>query len=112
MRLPRFLSADAHYNLAMTRKNVEAITVEDQKRLDSVSLMHVGDMINCFRSGSLVMRLPEHELSGQSSVLFGTVGGMIGMVLTLPHNKYMALSRIQHNLTHVVRGVGNFRHKE
>jgi len=96
----------------VARKNAEAVNVEDQKRLDITGLMHVGDLVNCFRAGSLVMRPPENELAQLPSLLFGTVGGMIGVVMTLPATKYNLLRRVQENLTHIIHGVGGFTHSE
>ena len=108
----RFIAAENDLNMFVARKNAEAVNVEDQKRLDITGLVHVGDLVNCFRTGSLVMRPPENELAQLPSLLFGTVGGMIGVVMTLPAAKYNLLRRVQENLTHIIHGVGGFTHSE
>ena len=53
---------------------------EDRQHLQTAGLYHLGDFVNVFRHGSLVM---EHHLVENSSpiskpILFGTVNGSIG----------------------------------
>ena len=48
--------------------------------MTEVGQIHVGDMINVFRHGSLVMEnLGDSSTQHSGSVLYGTVQGAIGM---------------------------------
>ena len=57
-----------------------ATTEEDRQQLTEVARFHLGDMVNVFHHGSLVMDHSAETLSVQTqgSVLFGTVSGAIG----------------------------------
>ena len=57
-----------------------ASTDEDRQQMTEVGQIHVGDMINVFRHGSLVMEnLGDSSTQHSGSVLYGTVQGAIGM---------------------------------
>jgi hypothetical protein len=52
---------------------------EDRQQMTEVGQIHVGDMINVFRHGSLVMdNLGDSSTQHNGSVLYGTVFGAIG----------------------------------
>merc|ERR1712146_131504 len=46
------------------------------------------------------------------TVLYGTVGGAIGVVATLPRSVFAALLRIERAMVQVVRGVGGLEHAQ
>lgn len=75
-----FLGAENSYNLFVCQKDSAATTDEERAQMQEVGQFHVGDMINVFRHGSLVMQnLGESSTPTRGCVLFGTVGGAIGM---------------------------------
>lgn len=45
-------------------------------------------------------------------LLFGTVNGMVGTILTLTEENYGFLDQLQTAMTKVVKGVGGFSHEE
>lgn len=56
-----------------------ATTDEDRQHLQEVGVFHLGEFVNVFCHGSLVLQnLGETSTPTQGSVLFGTVTGMIG----------------------------------
>ena len=56
-----------------------ASTDEDRQQMTEVGQIHVGDMINVFRHGSLVMEnLGDSSTQHSGSILYGTVQGAIG----------------------------------
>lgn len=62
--------------------------------MQAVGQFHLGDMVNIFRHGSLVMQhVGETSTPTQGCVLFGTVSGAIGMTrfLSLLHNGWLML---------------------
>jgi len=67
---------------------------------------HLGEFVNAFRHGSLVMRLPDTDAAEIPTVIFGTVNGVIGVVASLPQELSVFLHRLQGALTKTVKGVG------
>lgn len=56
-----FLGADADLNLFSAARNLSAGASDDARsRLDIAGTFHLGDMVNRFRPGSLVLLPPEH----------------------------------------------------
>jgi DNA damage-binding protein 1 len=47
-----------------------------------------------------------------STLLFGTINGVIGVVANITQEAFELLQKVQHNMTHVVRGVGGLKHAE
>lgn len=61
-----------------------ATTDEERQHLQEVGLFHLGEFVNVFSHGSLVLQnLGESSTPTQGSVLFGTVNGMIGELLSV-----------------------------
>lgn len=59
-----------------------ATTDEERQQMQEVGQFHLGDMVNVFRHGSLVMQhVGESSTPTQGCVLFGTVSGAIGLFL-------------------------------
>ena len=100
-----FLGAENSFNIFTVMKNAEAASDEDRNRLDVVGEFHLGEFVNRFRKGSLVMRLPDSELSNQPTLVFGTINGVIGVIVGLTLQQYQFLEQLQHHLRTFVRGV-------
>lgn len=61
-----------------------ATTDEERQQMQEVGQFHLGDMVNVFRHGSLVMQhVGESSTPTQGCVLFGTVSGAIGLCLLI-----------------------------
>lgn len=56
---------------------------------------HLGDMVNRFQHGSLVMQLPDNETAQIPTLLFGTILGIIGVVASIPREQYQFLEKLQ-----------------
>ena len=56
---------------------------------------HLGDMVNRFQHGSLVMQLPDNETPQIPTLLFGTILGIIGVIASIPREQYQFLERLQ-----------------
>ena len=63
-----YLGAENNFNLFTLRKQSDAATDEERSRLEIVGEYHVGEFVNKFRRGSLVMRLPDQEQIGRAHV--------------------------------------------
>ncbi len=55
----------------------------------------LGEFVNRFQRGSLVMKLPDTEAARIPTVLFGTVNGAIGVIASLPKERFEFLWRLQ-----------------
>lgn len=107
-----YLGAENYFNLFTVRKNSEGATDEERSRLEVVGEYHLGEFINRFRHGSLVMRLPDSDVGQIPTVIFGTVNGVIGVIASLPHEQYLFLEKLQSNLRKVIKGVGGLSHEQ
>ena len=107
-----YLGAENSFNLFTVRKNSEGATDEERGRLDVVGEYHLGEFVNRFRHGSLVMRLPDSEVGQIPTVIFGSVNGVIGVIASLPNDQYMFLEKLQSSLRKVIKGVGGLSHDQ
>ncbi|KAA8519402.1 hypothetical protein F0562_013658 [Nyssa sinensis] len=107
-----YLGAENNFNLFTVRKNSEGATDEERGRLEVVGEYHLGEFINRFRHGSLVMRLPDSDVGQIPTVIFGTVNGVIGVIASLPRDQYIFLEKLQANLRKVIKGVGGLSHEQ
>ncbi|CAH0552007.1 unnamed protein product [Brassicogethes aeneus] len=106
-----FLGAENCYNLFVCQKDSAAATDEERSQMQEVGQFHVGDMVNVFRHGSLVMQnLGETSTPTRGCVLFGTVGGAIGLVTQIPQTFYDFLLELQNKLSTVIKSVGKIEH--
>ena len=153
-----FVGAENSYNLFVLKKASAAaaasLSDEDRARLETTGEVHVGEFINRFVAGSLVMRAPERGSGGaengdggaanasapsasptpaaaaaaplppsaslylsstrpkQDTLLFGTIGGAIGVLHPLTRKQFDWFDRLQRAMRRRVRGVGGFDHAE
>lgn len=107
-----YLGAENNYNLFTVRKNSEGATDEERGRLEVVGEYHLGEFVNRFRHGSLVMRLPDSEMGQIPTVIFGTINGVIGVIASLPSEQYVFLEKLQSTLRKVIKGVGGLSHEQ
>ncbi|XP_022954780.1 DNA damage-binding protein 1 [Cucurbita moschata] len=107
-----YLGAENYFNLFTVRKNSEGATDEERSRLEVVGEYHLGEFVNRFRHGSLVMRLPDSDVGQIPTVIFGSVNGVIGVIASLPHDQYVFLEKLQSNLRKVIKGVGGLSHEQ
>lgn len=106
-----FLGAENSFNLFVCQKDSAAATDEERQHLQEVGQFHLGEFVNVFRHGSLVMQHPgESSTPTQGSVLFGTIHGAIGLVTQLPSDFFNFLLEVQTRLTKVIKSVGKISH--
>lgn len=158
------VGAENSYNLFVLKKASAAaaasLSDEERARLETTGEIHVGEFINKFVAGSLVMRAPERGSGGgaggdgsggnidntnaatpavasappaalasapplpsaslslssrpqQDTLLFGTIGGVIGVLHPLTKKQFEWFDRLQRAVRRRgVRGVGGFDHAE
>ncbi|XP_059618303.1 DNA damage-binding protein 1 [Phlebotomus argentipes] len=106
-----FLGAENNNNLFVCQKDSAATTDEERQQMPEVALFHLGDMINVFRHGSLVMQnVGENTTQTSGCVLYGTISGAIGLVTQIPPNFYEILKNLEERLTHTIKSVGKISH--
>lgn len=106
-----FLGAENSFNIFVCQKDSAATTDEERSQMQEVGQFHVGDMINVFRHGSLVMQnLGETSTPTTGCVLFGTVEGAIGLVTQICPDFYDFLLELQNKLATVIKSVGKIEH--
>eukprot|EP00898_Chlorokybus_atmophyticus_P002114 jgi/Chlat1/2903/Chrsp2S04662 len=107
-----YIGAENSFNLFTVKKNSDAATDDERGRLEAVGEFHLGEFVNRFRHGSLVMQLPDSEASNIPTLIFGTVNGVIGVIASLSQEQYNFLSKVEQQMRQVVKGVGGFSHEE
>ncbi|CAA7023319.1 unnamed protein product [Microthlaspi erraticum] len=100
-----YLGAENRFNLFTLKKVDEG---RGFSKLEVVGEYHLGELVSRFRHGSLVMRQPDSEIP---TVIFGTVGGMIGVIASLPEEQYILMEKFQSTLRKVIKGVGGLSHE-
>lgn len=116
---------DDHYlgcedlgNIFVLRRQAEASNEEERSRLELHAEMHLGDCVNVIRHGSLnsqpadTVDLSSFMGIGQSSVLFGTVCGSLGSILSLPEPAFRFFTAVERAVSLVVTGVGGLTHSD
>lgn len=107
-----YLGADNCFNLFTVKKNSEGATDEERSRMEVAGEYHLGEYVNRFRHGSLVMRMPDSEIGQIPTIIFGTVNGVIGVMASLPQELYAFLEQLQTSLRKVIKGVGGLSHEQ
>ncbi|KAJ1932833.1 DNA damage-binding protein 1a, partial [Linderina pennispora] len=102
VRTERLVVADAFSNLyRAARSSEEHLAVEGR--------WHLGDMVNCMRTGSLVMDIPDPEFPElfRPALVFGTIHGAVGVIASVEDGKLgRILDRLQTNLAHLLPTAG------
>jgi len=127
-----FLGAESFFNIFTLKRNSGAATDEDRATLDTVGQFHLGEYVNRFRYGSLVMKLADTSESNEESmegennstykygtiilgdkILYGSVNGAIGVIAKIDNqSQYSFLQDLQESCRGVIKGIGGFDHRE
>lgn len=107
-----FLGADDKYNFFVCQRD-KTSTEPDKQQMQHVGFFHLGDSANVLLQGSLVVQHPsETSIELKRTTLFGTVDGIVGLILSIDANLYGQLDAIQTSLCKRVKSVGKIDHKE
>lgn len=108
-----FLGAEHLYNLFVCQQDVTANNEQDRQQMQQVGMFHLGDSVNVFHPGSIVVQHPsECSIEVKKTTLFGTIDGVIGLILTIDETLFKKLETIQESLAKVVKSVGKIEHKK
>ncbi len=134
LNLDTYLGGENFHNLFVLRRNASATSEEVRSRLDTSGLFNLGEMVNKFISGSLVIPQNASESSSCSAsdasnnvaksssrnptirigsqTLYGTVDGTIGSILGLDIQTFTFLSALEGAISKVITPVGNLKHAD
>lgn len=102
-----FLGAENGFNLFVCQRDSGANTDEERQHMSEVGRIHIGDQVNVFRDGSLVMQnLGDNTIPHNGSILMGTVDGSIKLITQIPQEFYEFLSDLQSRLCKKIKSVG------
>ncbi|KAF9437707.1 DNA damage-binding protein 1a [Entomortierella beljakovae] len=105
-----FIGADDACNIFTLVKNTETTIDDEMKQLRWSGGWHLGDQINWFKHGSLVMTNQEGDTPAIPKLLFATASGAIGVIATLTQEKYDLLHHLETNMAQVIKGIGGLDH--
>ncbi|KAJ6886505.1 hypothetical protein NC651_027013 [Populus alba x Populus x berolinensis] len=71
-----YLGAENNFNLFTVRKNSEGTAEEERGHLEVLGEYHLGEFINRFRHGSLVMHLTDSDGGQIPTAIFRTVNAI------------------------------------
>jgi hypothetical protein len=60
-----------------------------------VGEFHLGELVNRFQQGSLVVKMTDQDALQVNTVLYGTINGVIGVIASLPQPLFEYLNRLQ-----------------
>lgn len=108
-----FLGAEHLYNLFVCQQDSSSTNEQDRQQMQQVGLFHLGDAVNVFQPGSIVVQHPsECSIDVKKTTLFGTIDGVIGLIITLDELLFKRLDAIQDSLCRVVKSIGKIDHKK
>eukprot|EP00479_Gromia_sphaerica_P002187 TRINITY_DN12625_c0_g1_i1.p1 TRINITY_DN12625_c0_g1~~TRINITY_DN12625_c0_g1_i1.p1 ORF type:complete len:215 (-),score=39.08 TRINITY_DN12625_c0_g1_i1:24-668(-) len=58
-----FIGGENSFNLFTVRKNTNAVSEEERSRLNVIGQYHLGEYVNVFKHGSLVMYMPDPDVN-------------------------------------------------
>ena len=119
-----YIGAENWNNIFVLKRNLDGECDEARCRLDTQGEFHLGEMVNKFMRGSLIMptdtsgtissglqsQKPAIEIGSQT--LYVTVDGSIGSILGLNSKTFAFFNALERAIAHVIPGVGNLSHDE
>jgi DNA damage-binding protein 1 len=107
-----YLGADGRH-LFICQKNSEAAVESDLQYMLQPSRIYIGDNINTFNRGSLVMEHPGASASPIQGkpIIYGSVHGAVGLIGQLEMSTFSLLAKLQEKMAAAVKSVGNIEHE-
>jgi len=107
----RFLGAESSNNIFVALRDSGANTEDERSHMTEVGQIHLGEMVNVFTHGSLVMQdLGDNTVPHTGSMLMGTVLGSIKLITQIPQDLFDLLSELQSRLAKKIKSVGRVDH--
>ncbi|CAG8674264.1 11574_t:CDS:10, partial [Dentiscutata erythropus] len=108
-----FIASDTNYDFITFRKNDDTTDEDERRKLETNGFFHLGDSVNQIRHGSLAMNVSETEPVGISSeLLYCTSSGAIGVIASIPEQKFKFLKKLEESIDKVIGSIGDLSHKD
>lgn len=107
-----YIVAEHSKHLYTYRRKSRAQTDAERGRLERVGQFHLGTRVNRIQHGSLVMQMPENESPALSTLIFGTIDGMLGVIARLKPDCYQFFLEVQNAMATLIPGVGGLKHSD
>ena len=116
-----YLGAENWNNIYSLRRNADATSEEARCRLETQGMYYLGEMVNKFAQGSLVLVPPSSEnvigdesiISGTgSSTLYATVDGSIGVIIGFDKFNYVFFKCLEKAMAKITPSIGGVSHEE
>ncbi|KAJ3268655.1 DNA damage-binding protein 1a, partial [Terramyces sp. JEL0728] len=100
-----YIGSDDKCNIICVKKNSD---IQDFKRLHVVARYHLGQQINRFRLGSIVVNNPDQPFIANPILLYATINGALGVICTLSEHVEL-LEKLENSLKQLPT-IGNLSH--
>ncbi|KAJ3309225.1 DNA damage-binding protein 1a [Boothiomyces sp. JEL0838] len=100
-----YIGSDDRFNIICVKKNND---IQDFKRLQVVARYHVGQQVNRFRLGSIVVNNPDQPFIANPILLYATINGALGVICTLSDHVEL-LTKLEASLKQLPT-IGNLSH--
>eukprot|EP00667_Euglena_gracilis_P000838 EG_transcript_838 len=114
-----YIGAENFYNLFTLAQNADTTNDDEHRMLNTLGQFHLGEFVNCFHKGSLVMRVTDQEKDqapnpyalklSPHSLIYGTISGAVGVINPISEQLYNVLLAIQNAIAKVIQGVGGLQ---
>nr|GEY68911.1 DNA damage-binding protein 1a [Tanacetum cinerariifolium] len=83
--------------LFLVSKKYLSDDVDEQscRKMHVIGGVHMGEVVNCIRSGSLVRAPPGSYVSNLETLVFATSSGRVGVIASLPKDRFDELAKLQ-----------------
>jgi DNA damage-binding protein 1 len=134
------VAAEDDGNLFIVKRQTDAESAEERGRLEWEGVYHLGDFVNTIRRGKLnsqpllnvngtevrpmdgantmdtessaVVESTDGAQLPQARVLFGTVHGSIGTIISISKSDFDLFKALESSIDHCVRGIGGLKHDD
>lgn len=107
-----YIVAEHSKHLYTYRRKSHAATETERGRLERVGQFHLGTRVNRIQHGSLVMQMTDNEGPAISTLIFGTIDGMLGVIARLKPEVYQFFHEVQNAMATLIPGVGGLKHAD
>lgn len=78
-----YIGAETSNNFFVLQRNTDGTTDESRQVLQNIGEFHIGEYVNCIKTGSLTSTPPDGGIV-RTSMMYATQGGTIGAIIVSP----------------------------
>ena len=107
-----YVVGENNFNLYVCRRNADSASEDERRRLSVEGEFHLGDYVNTFRPGSLVIAPPDADTESYKITLIGCKSGAIYSMISLSSEKFQALTELQQAIATHIHPVGGLPYSD